>query len=79
MDTSRKTDLLGMAEFISHYPITVIPLELYCTVFNDSTEAIKKRLHRGTWVMGVQVHKPKGQNKLWVDLEGVEKWVRDIQ
>jgi|GEM_PF-4318262 len=72
-------DPLGLLEFIAHYPIKVIPLELYCKIFSDTREAIMKRLTRKTWVMGVHVKKPKGQNKLWVDLQEIENWVRDTQ
>lgn len=54
-----------------------VPISVYCQMFNESIDAVNKRIQRGIWQQGKQFHNVEGARERWVDLDGVSKWVRD--
>ncbi len=54
-----------------------VPISVYCQNYNESLDAVNKRIQRGEWKLGEQYHKVEGVKERWVDLEGVTKWVRE--
>lgn len=53
-----------------------VPLNIYCSLYGETTEAINKRVQNGVWQQGVQIVKVDGVKERWVDLEEVNRWVR---
>lgn len=53
----------------------LVKLFKYCEISGDTQEAVYSRKRKHVWSEGAQLVKaPDGT--LWVDLEEVEKWVR---
>ncbi|MGJ8681633.1 hypothetical protein [Paraglaciecola sp.] len=57
--------------------MNVRTISAYCLEFNESKCAVTKRIENGVWVEGQQWFKVKGSKERWIDLEGVERWVRN--
>ena len=57
--------------------MNVRTISAYCLEFGESKTAIDKRIENGVWREGEQWFKVKGSKERWIDLEGVEKWVRN--
>jgi hypothetical protein len=56
-------------------PDDVVSLKLAETVFGLTRKAMEGKIYRGQWVVGRQYHRdPDGG--IWIDCEGVRKWVR---
>ncbi|MEQ5728899.1 excisionase [Providencia alcalifaciens] len=56
--------------------VECLPISVYCKIFNDTTDAIRKRIERQFWHEGVQVLKIEGSKERWIDLIEVNKWAR---
>lgn len=56
-----------------------LPASVYCERYNDTLDAINKRIQRGFWKQGEQYHIVEGSKERWIDLDGVNKWVRKEQ
>jgi len=55
-----------------------VRLKKYCELSGDTAEAVKARRSNGKWAEGK--HSKKGpDNKIWVNLEEVDKWVENSQ
>ncbi|CAG9000626.1 MAG: hypothetical protein CENE_02626 [Candidatus Celerinatantimonas neptuna] len=54
-----------------------VPLSQYCHISGESEAAVKKRIERGIWQIGVQVRKVNGVKERWIDLEAVTEWARN--
>lgn len=52
-------------------------IKQYCQEFGESRCAVLKRIENGIWIENQQWFKVKGSKERWLDLEGVEKWVRN--
>lgn len=57
--------------------MNVRTISAYCLEFNETKCAVIKRIDNGVWKEGEQWHKVKGSKERWIDLEGVERWVRN--
>jgi len=55
-------------------PRRALPIDIYCGIFGDTRDAIKKRLQRGHWLQGKHVLVPEGVKTQWVNLEAVDEW-----
>ena len=56
--------------------LRTLPLSKYCEISGESQKAIERRIERGYWVQGKQFFTVAHVRERWVDLEGVEAWVR---
>lgn len=54
-----------------------IPISVYCATFNESLDAVNKRIQRGVWIQGKQYHVVEGVKERWIDLDGITQWVRE--
>jgi hypothetical protein len=54
--------------------IEVVRLRRYCELSGETAQAVHDRRWKGQWVDGKHCHIKRG--RLWVDLRGVEEWVR---
>jgi hypothetical protein len=57
--------------------MNVRTIKAYCAEFGETETSVTKRIENGVWAEGQQWHKVKGSKSRWIDLEGVEKWVRN--
>tara|TARA_R110002050_G_scaffold300532_1_gene470358 strand:- start:571 stop:765 length:195 start_codon:yes stop_codon:yes gene_type:complete len=57
--------------------MNVRKLSAYCTEFGETVCTVVKRIENGVWRENEQWFKVKGSKERWIDLEGVEKWVRN--
>ncbi len=57
--------------------LRVVPLTQYCVLSGENENAVKRRIERGHWVLGVHYHKNKNVRERAIDLEGVENWWRE--
>ncbi|MEQ3658657.1 MAG: hypothetical protein ABNH21_06845 [Glaciecola sp.] len=57
--------------------MNVRKLSAYCAEFGETKTAVTKRIETGVWREGEQWFKVSGSKERWIDLEGVEKWVRN--
>lgn len=55
-----------------------VKLEKYCELSGDTKQAVYFRRKTFVWKEGVQLRKDP-QNRLWVNLEEVEKWLLQNQ
>lgn len=53
----------------------VVPLKKYCELHDTTPEAIRQRLSKGIWQVGLQVLEIEGTGR-WVDLDAVDAWAR---
>ena len=56
---------------------SIVPLSKYCAIYGENQRAVQARIERGVWVEGKQVHKVQNVKERWIDLDEVEKWVRN--
>jgi len=57
--------------------LRTVPLDKYCELSGESPDTVRQRIKRGIWVKGVHAIKPPHIRDLWIDLEAVEKWIRN--
>lgn len=57
--------------------MNVRTISAYCAEFGETKISVEKRIENGVWLEGKQWFKVKGSKQRWIDLEGVEKWVRN--
>jgi hypothetical protein len=57
--------------------MNVRKISAYCLEFNETINSVNKRIDNGVWKEGEQWFKVKGSKERWIDLKGVEKWVRN--
>ncbi len=55
----------------------VLPLNKYCEIEGIEPVAVKRRVQIGMWRMGKEVIKLKGFRHLFVDIDAVERFMRD--
>ena len=68
-----------------NYPVAInvttslrtVPLTKYCELSGEDIESVRKRIKRGTWVKGIHAFKTDGVRELLIDLEAVERWIRN--
>ena len=68
-----------------NYPVAInvttslrtVPLTKYCELSGEDIESVRTRIKRGTWVKGIHAFKTDGVRELWIDLEAVERWIRN--
>ena len=68
-----------------NYPVAInvttslrtVPLTKYCELSGEDIETVRQRIKRGHWVKGVHAIKPPHIRELWIDLEAVERWIRN--
>ena len=57
--------------------MNVIPLREYCDLEGVGANTIRRRIQRGVWREGHEVLLIKGLKGYYVDVEAVERWMRD--
>ena len=62
------------AETINIHPARCVTIKLASAVTGLSPAAINTRICRGTWLEGRQYFKREG--RIFIDLKGVDAWVR---
>ena len=55
-------------------PRRALPIDIYCGLYGDTRDAIKKRIQKGHWNRGVHTIVPDGVKGIWINLEAVDKW-----
>lgn len=51
-----------------------VPMNRYCELFGETSDAVDKRVRSGYWLRDVHVRHPEGSKQLWVNLEAVHAW-----
>ncbi len=57
--------------------MNILPIMKYCELEGVSENAVRRRIQKGMWRMNVEVIKVKGYQTLFVDLDAVERHIRD--
>lgn len=52
-------------------------ISAYCAEFGETEKTVVRRIENGVWAEGQQWVKVQGSKQRWIDLEGVERWVRN--
>jgi hypothetical protein len=57
--------------------MNVRKISAYCAEFGETEKSVVSKIENGVWLEGVHWFKVKGSRERWIDLIGVEKWVRN--
>ena len=51
-----------------------VPINRYCEMTGESSDAVDKRVRSGHWLRDVHVRVPTGSSRMWINLEAVNEW-----